>query len=72
MESRFGFTTPKALGKAVVRNRIRRRMREAVRLRRDRLPSGWMIVFNPRRALLEAAFPNVLRDVERVFSKCKG
>jgi ribonuclease P protein component len=34
---RIGFTVPRALGKAVVRNRIRRRVREAVRHHLDRL-----------------------------------
>src|SRR6185295_7884657 len=34
---RIGFTVPRALGGAVVRNRIKRRVREAVRLRLDQL-----------------------------------
>ena len=69
---RFGFTTPKALGKAVVRNRIKRRMREAVRLGKHQLNPTWEIVFNPRRSVLEAQFPNLIMEVERLFRKCNS
>ena len=67
----FGFTTPRALGKAVVRNRIRRRLREAVRLERQAFAQNWMVVFNPRRASLEASFEDLRREVVRVASRCK-
>jgi ribonuclease P protein component len=68
--SRFGFTLPKALGKAVVRNRIRRRLREAVRTQMPSLPSNWAVVFNPRRNVLEAPFDEVCREVGRIFARC--
>ena len=69
--SRFGFTVPKALGKAVQRNRLRRRMREAVRSQFDRLPANWAIVFNPRRSALEASFEDLCREVGRLLARCK-
>jgi ribonuclease P protein component len=69
---RVGFTTPRALGKAVVRNRIRRRVREAVRLRLDHLSSQCSIVINPRRKALEAPFAELEREVERLFRHCNG
>lgn len=46
--SRVGLTTPRKLGKAVVRNRIRRRVREILRRSWDSIPSGKDIVVNPR------------------------
>ncbi|HEX3996860.1 MAG TPA: ribonuclease P protein component [Acetobacteraceae bacterium] len=65
-----GFTTPKALGKAVRRNRIRRRMREAVRLELASLNPGWSIVFNPRRKLLDCIFTDLRHEVKRFFIRC--
>ncbi|MFL6463528.1 MAG: ribonuclease P protein component [Bryobacteraceae bacterium] len=70
--SRFGFTVPRALGKAVKRNRIRRRLRETVRSEFASLPTGWVIVFNPRRTVLDAPFSELRREVNRVFAKCRG
>lgn len=67
---RTGFTTPRALGKAVQRNRMRRRLRELVRRRLWRLDSHWRIVWNLRRAALDAAHADLAADVERVLARC--
>ena len=69
--SRFGFTVPRAVGKSVQRNRIRRRMREAVRTQCDSLPANWTVVFNPRRNVLEAPFEDLCREVGRIFARCR-
>jgi ribonuclease P protein component len=66
-----GFTTPRALGKSVVRNRIKRRMREAVRLGLAMLEPQWEVVINPRRKALTAPFEDLAREVRRLFSQCK-
>jgi ribonuclease P protein component len=65
--SRVGFTTPRGLGKSVVRNRIRRRLREVVRLHWTELAPGWDVVFNPRRALLDAPTSGIESEVRRLF-----
>jgi ribonuclease P protein component len=69
---RIGFTTPRALGKAVARNRIRRRVREALRLQLDRLNPQWSIVINPRRKALAAPPEEIRRELDRLFLRCNG
>lgn len=70
--SRLGFTTPRALGKAVVRNRLKRRIRETVRRYFAELEPQWDIVINPRRAALTAKCEDLTREVRRLFSRCKA
>ncbi len=69
---KVGFTVPRSLGGAVVRNRIRRRVREAVRLRLDQLSPQWEIVFNPRRAAIDSPLPDLIREVEKLFLRCNN
>jgi len=54
--SRFGFSIKKALGGAVVRNRMRRRLREIVRCHLEEIPGGWDIVIHPKRSVAKAPF----------------
>ncbi len=69
---RVGFTVARALGKAVKRNRMKRRMREAVRLHLSDLPARWLVVFNPRKPILDAEAQQIERDVMRLFAQCKN
>jgi len=69
---RIGFTVPRAVGKAVVRNRIKRRFRETVRGLLDRLNPQWSIVINPRRKAFDAPIEMLQREVERLFLRCNG
>jgi len=54
-QSRFGLSVPRALGSAVTRNRLRRRIREILRLNRSRIPSGWDMAIHPRSTGVAAA-----------------
>jgi ribonuclease P protein component len=49
-KTRFGMSVKKALGNAVARNRIRRRVREILRLHREEILPGWDVVIHPNRA----------------------
>jgi ribonuclease P protein component len=60
-ESRFGMSVGRALGGAVVRNRIRRRVREILRLHREEIPTGWDIIVHPRSSVEKAPF-TLLRE----------
>jgi ribonuclease P protein component len=65
---RVGFTVGRALGGAVTRNRMKRRLREAVRRcgLAARLPAD--VVINPKKPLLTAEFSELLQEVERAFA----
>lgn len=65
---RIGFTTGRVLGGAVARNRIRRRMREAVRLHATELPQCTDVVLHPRKVVLEMNFGLLEKEVSRVFA----
>ena len=58
-QNRVGITTGKKLGHAVVRNRARRRLREAYRLQEDAFQSGWDIVVVARHRCVEAKFSDL-------------
>ena len=70
MGVRLGLTVPRAIGGAVVRNRIKRRFREAFRIHRAEFAAPWDIVINPRRAAMEAPFAEIERALRKVIEKC--
>jgi ribonuclease P protein component len=67
---RFGFTVTKQMGNAVVRNRIRRRLREAIRLSVDsQAHSGNDYVLIARSAALDRPFGELVRDLQTAFER---
>jgi ribonuclease P protein component len=65
--SRFGISIKKALGGAVVRNRIRRRVREILRRNRTEIPAGWDIVIHPKSTVARAAFKPLEAELVRLL-----
>ena len=60
-ENRVGVTVSKKLGKAVIRNRVRRRLREVYRLHESRFLPGWDIVVVARGRAVDASFSDLTR-----------
>ena len=64
---RIGFTVGKALGGAVQRNRIKRRLRDAVRLSRPWPTNDVDVVVNPKKVLLTLPLDAVLNEIRQAF-----
>jgi len=65
--ARVGLTVGKAMGKAVERNRIKRRMREAVRRQLALLEAPVDLVLHPKRSVFDLDFITLEREVAAVF-----
>ena len=68
--ARFGFTATKTIGGAVVRNRARRRLKEAVRLTgADHAAEGYDYVLIARGGTVQRPFIELIKDLERALTK---
>ena len=67
--NRVGLTVSKKLGKAHIRNRTRRRLREIYRLNEDLFAPGWDIVVVARSAAVDADFEKLTRSYLALASK---
>jgi ribonuclease P protein component len=66
---RLGLTVGKIVGKAHERNRIKRRMREALRRHIDLLPSGFDLILHPRRSVLTVGFAQLEAEIVRILQQ---
>jgi ribonuclease P protein component len=69
--SRVGYSTSKRLGKAVVRNRLKRLLREAVHAHSARIAHGWDIVLVAREPSREATLLQVSAALEQLLKQAK-
>jgi ribonuclease P protein component len=67
--TRLGVTVTKKVGNAVVRNRIKRLVREVFRLQRARLPAGLDLVWVAKQQAATASFADVVADFEAVIRR---
>jgi ribonuclease P protein component len=65
---RIGLTAGRVLGKAVERNRIKRRMREAVRANLALLTRDVDVILHPRKTVLTGEFDRLVGEVAKIFS----
>ena len=69
---RIGLTVGKVIGKAHERNRIKRRIREALRRHLDLLPTGIDLILHPRRTVLTIEFAKLEAEVMRILQQAKS
>ncbi len=68
---RVGLTVGKVLGKSTERNRIKRRMREALRRHVGLLPEGFDLIFHPRRNVLTMEFSQLEAEIVRILEQAR-
>ena len=66
---RIGLTAGKVVGKAHERNRIKRRMKEALRRHVELLPAGCDLILHPRRTVLTIEFKKLEAEVVRILQQ---
>jgi len=66
-QTRFGLATGKRLGGAVIRNRVRRRIREALRVMAPSFQPGWDVLIIARPAIVEADQDALVGALRRVL-----
>ena len=69
--SRFGIITTKRTGNAVVRNRLRRQVRELLREQGDSLRRGRYVVVVVRRGAAGADYETLRREMEKLIARYK-
>lgn len=66
-ETRFGFIATRRIGNAVVRNKLRRRLKEILRI--APVKSGWDLVFIVRKNSVDATFDSLKRAVHNLLRR---
>jgi ribonuclease P protein component len=67
--TRFGLSTGRVLGGAVVRNRVRRRLREALRVMAPSFQPGWDVLIIARPSIITADHDVVVAALRRTLAK---
>ena len=70
--SRAGFVVSKAVGNAVVRNKVRRRLRHLVRERLAELPAGSTLVVRALPAAAETSYARLGADLDAALAAARG
>ncbi len=69
---RVGLTAGKVLGKAHERNRIKRRMREALRRHIELLPPACDLILHPRRVVMTMEFTKLEAEIVRILTQARA
>jgi ribonuclease P protein component len=68
-ETRIGLSTPRTLGGAVQRNRVRRRLRELLRERLERIGPGWDLLLIARPAAGDASHAELGAAIDALLAR---
>ena len=67
--TRVGVTASRKLGGAVVRNRVKRLVREAFRRHKMLFPGGLDVVFVAKKSAVDASYDQVVREIDKLCRK---
>lgn len=68
--NRLGLTVSKKVGNAVVRNKVRRLIKENWRLREENICTGYDIVIVARASAATSSYAEIGKDIDYLFRKC--
>jgi ribonuclease P protein component len=68
-DSLFGFVISKKVGIAVIRNKIRRRLKSIMRLTLESLPKGFCYIFIVKPQITQISFQDIENEINKAFQK---
>jgi ribonuclease P protein component len=68
-QHRLGLTVSRKIGKAVIRNRLKRRLRELFRLHKPQSDICWDIVINVKRSAADTSYQTLLNEFKEVLAR---
>ncbi|MGN1212549.1 MAG: ribonuclease P protein component [Christensenellales bacterium] len=66
---KVGFSVTKKVGKAVVRNKVKRRIKEAVRIYQNNIAQNHTLIFVAKPQIVDVEFSTIVKEVEFLLKK---
>jgi len=68
-KNRYGFSISKKIGKAVVRNKLKRRLKEIIRHKENKVKTGYDIIIIARKHVNRLEFQRLRKDLIKLYKK---